>query len=78
MKFKLTYFVHGTGLHFETDSIASLYEATCSVIKREKEASFPDADDAFCHYLQICADLASGKTIKHENHVFRLERLNAE
>lgn len=78
MKFKLTYFVFGTEFVFETDSVAKLYEATCSVIKRESAVNFPDTDKTCCAYLDLCAKLANGKTIKHENHIFKLERINAE
>ena len=78
MKFKVTYFVFDSQFAFETDSVAELYRAVCSIIKREKSISFPDEDSTCSEYLKICSDIGFGEMLSHENHVFKIEKIDAE
>lgn len=78
MKFKVTYFVGDSSFVLETDNVAGLYRAVCSIIKRERNTAFPDQDSTCSEYLKVCSDIGYGATIAHENHVFKIEKIVAE
>lgn len=78
MNFRVTYFVFDSRFIFETDSVAELYRAVCSIIKREGGISFPDQDNTCSEYLKICSDIGFGEKLSYENHVLKIEKISAE
>ena len=75
MRYRITHFIGNYKFIYETVNISDLYNAVCSVITNE-HIMFPDRENAFNSYLEICSDLARGKITSHAQHVFCVERID--
>ena len=74
MLFAITYNVYGVPFRYETENVYDLFNAVTAVIRANK-LMYPDQDQMMNEYFTICADIAKGKIINHENHIFKVERL---
>ena len=71
--FRVFYKVGNVEFEYATPYVCEAYEAVKAIIKRESAVAFPNKDEAFCDYFGVLSDVASGKLLKHENHIFRIE-----
>lgn len=82
MKIKITHYMAAHAgekipFCFETENAFEAYEAVKALIIKEA-IMFPDRQEAFNHYLSIVSDIASGKRLSHEMHLFKIERMVEE
>ena len=75
MTYVVTYTIGKIPFRFMSDNIHKIYEAVCEIINAN-ESMFPDQDNAKNNYFIICARIASGETLAHENFMFRIERID--
>ena len=71
--FRIFYKVGGIEFEYSTPYVSEAYEAIKAIITRESSVAFPNKGEAFCNYFVVLSDIASGKTLNHENHIFRIE-----
>ena len=72
---KTTYKVNGFEFSACALTPASAYRHVCAIVLNE-QLSFPKQDETLSEYMKILTDIADGKAIKHENHIFALERIS--
>lgn len=77
MYFKITYNVNGMKFTANTPYVSEAYDMVKAIIKAEK-LMFPNQEKEFCEYFEILADIKQGKTISHENNIFKIERVGSE
>lgn len=73
MKIKITWKIQGMEFDAVADTIAEAYEYVKAIIKAEKNRNFPNTDETLSEYMEILAKMKKHETIKHENHIFRVE-----
>lgn len=73
MRIKITWKIQGMEFDAVTDTIAEAYEYVKAIIKAEKNRNFPNTDETLSEYMKILVKMKKHETIKHENHIFRVE-----
>ncbi|MFQ9484540.1 MAG: hypothetical protein ACLRWA_01405 [Lachnospira sp.] len=73
MRIKITWKIQGMEFDAVTDTIAEAYEYVKAIIKAEKNRNFPNTDETLSEYMEILVKMKKHETIKHENHIFRVE-----
>lgn len=73
MKIKVTWIIQGMEFDAIADTVAEAYEYVKAIVKAEKSRNFPNTDETLSEYIGILAKMKNGETIKHENHIFRIE-----
>lgn len=71
MKFTVTYKVNGVQFSATCDTVAEAYECVKAIVKRES-AAFPRAEETLSGYIELLAKMATGSTFSHENHYFKI------
>lgn len=71
--FMITYKVGKVAFDYQTPYVSEAFEAIKAIITRESAVAFPNKEEAFCNYFEILSDIARGKTLSHENHIFRID-----
>lgn len=71
-KLKITYKVCGVEFSAITETIAEAYRYIVAIIKAN-EVSFPNRDHTLSEYMGVLVGFKDAGTIKHENHIFRIE-----
>lgn len=74
MKIKVTWTIQGMDFEAISDTIASAYEYIKAIVKKE-ELNFPNQEETLSEYMGILASIQRGKTLSHENHIFKIERI---
>lgn len=77
MKIEVTYKVNGVCFSVVCDSVAEAYECVKAIVKRES-AAFPNTEETLSEYIVVLANIDSGITISHENHLFKIFRVAAD
>lgn len=73
MKIKVTWKIQGMEFGAISDTVAEAYEYVKAIVKAEKSRNFPNTDETLSEYIGILAKMKNHETIKHENHIFRIE-----
>lgn len=73
MRIKITRKIQGMEFDAVADTIAEAYEYVKAIIKAEKNRNFPNTDETLSEYMEILVKMKKHETIKHENHIFRVE-----
>jgi hypothetical protein len=73
MRIKITWKIQGMEFDAVADTIAEAYEYVKAIIKAEKNRNFPNTDETLSEYMEILVKMKKHETIKHENHIFRVE-----
>lgn len=73
MRIKITWKIQGMEFDVVADTIAEAYEYVKVIIKAEKNRNFPNTDETLSEYMEILVKMKKHETIKHENHIFRVE-----
>lgn len=73
MKIKITWIIQGMEFDAIADTVAEAYEYVKAIVKAEKSRNFPNTDETLSEYIGILAKMKNHETIKHENHIFRIE-----
>ena len=74
MKAKITYNVYDTEFEKTVTTAAELFDSVRAIIKRER-LMFPDQERTTDEYMKICNDIAFYNSLKHENHIFKIESI---
>ena len=77
MKIEVTYKVNAPHFAAVCDSIAEAYECVKAIVKRES-AAFPNTEETLSEYIVVLANIDSRITISHENHLFKIFRLEED
>ena len=75
MKYAVTYNVGKIPFRFVSDNVHKIYEAVCEIIDTNK-LMYPDQDKAKNNFFLVCANIAAGEMLSHENFMFRVERID--
>ena len=73
MRIKITWKIQGMEFDAVADTIAEAYEYVKAIIKAEKNRNFPNTDETLSEYMEILVKMKKHETIKHDNHIFRVE-----
>ena len=73
--FRIYYKVGKSDIEFSysTPYLNEAYEAVKAIINRESFTAFPNVAETLSEYFIILSNIATGKTLSHENHIFRIE-----
>ena len=77
MKARVIYKVYDTEFERTVTSATELFDSVRSIIRREYNM-FPDQKNTMDEYMRICANIAFSKSISHENHIFKIERIPSD
>lgn len=72
MKYKISHTVIGEEVSTTKDTIARAYGAVRALIVNDR-INFPDQDETLSEYMEILVNMKNGKTLSHENHIFKVE-----
>lgn len=74
---KIIYKVCNVEFEALAENISEAYKYIEAIIKSNK-LNFPRQAETLSEYMCYLADMKSGKTVKHENHIFKIEKVVEE